>query len=196
MAIRVAEREQWRTRHSAPPWHRGCKNDRTESGPPPAKLRTEPRIKGRRCHAADPHQTFRSRTPRPAGRPELPQRRFIAAAPDATRRNPLAQGRRPVGLDGSCGQCFSTRDGAARRIRFEGVRAQRAHRRSMRRSQRTTMAPPRALTPIHGTSITGNASARRPARPSTALPPSTSHVLQNSRAPAQLSLFQRPSAAR
>lgn len=53
------------------------------------------------------------------------------------------------------------------------------------------MAPPRALAPIPGVSL----KALRRA-PLAALPPSTSHVLQSSRAPAQLSLFQRPGAAR
>ena len=56
------------------------------------------------------------------------------------------------------------------------------------------MAPPRALTPIQGSSLRANAAVRR--SPLAALPPSTSHVLQSSRAPAQLSLFQRPGAAR
>ena len=55
------------------------------------------------------------------------------------------------------------------------------------------MAPPRAPTPIPGGSLKASALRRGPWA---ALPPSTSHVLQSSRAPAQLSLFQRPGAAR
>lgn len=55
------------------------------------------------------------------------------------------------------------------------------------------MAPPRALTPIPGGSLKAGALRRGPLA---ALPPSTSHILQSSRAPAQLSLFQRPGAAR
>ncbi|MEO8060754.1 MAG: hypothetical protein ABI671_20790 [Burkholderiales bacterium] len=55
------------------------------------------------------------------------------------------------------------------------------------------MAPPRALTPIPGGSLKTAALRRAPLA---ALPPSTSHILQSSRAPAQLSLFQRPGAAR
>ncbi len=58
------------------------------------------------------------------------------------------------------------------------------------------MAPPRALAPISGSSLRANAALRRAAAPLAALPPCTSHVLQSSRAPAQLSLFQRPGAAR
>ena len=61
----------------------------------------------------------------------------------------------------------------------------------MIRKEHSTMAPPRALTPIPGVSLKVLRRA-----PLAALPPSTSHVLQSSRAPAQLSLFQRPGAAR
>jgi hypothetical protein len=57
------------------------------------------------------------------------------------------------------------------------------------------MAPPRALTPIPGGSLKAGVLRRSPS-PLAALPPCTSHVLQSSRAPAQLSLFQRPGAAR
>ena len=57
------------------------------------------------------------------------------------------------------------------------------------------MAPPRALAPLQGSSLKAGALRRSPSHLA-ALPPSTSHVLQSSRAPAQLSLFQRPGAAR
>lgn len=58
-------------------------------------------------------------------------------------------------------------------------------------AEQSTMAPPRALAPIPGVSLKA-----MPRAPLAALAPSTSHVLQSRRAPAQLSLFQRPGAAR
>ncbi len=55
------------------------------------------------------------------------------------------------------------------------------------------MAPPRALTPLVGVSLKPGVLRRTPLA---GLPPSTSHVLQSSRAPAQLFLFQRACGAR
>ena len=58
------------------------------------------------------------------------------------------------------------------------------------------MAPPRALNPGNAHRITSSAVTPRSSAPTSMLPPKTSHVLQNSRAPAQMSLFQPHFGAR